>query len=986
MQKGENMLRGNKRIKKGKIRKSLIIFLFSLMLFLHALTPFTSHAYDYEPKVVRVGWYESAFHTTDQFGRRSGYGYEYQQRIAAYTGWTYEYVEGSWSELFEMLQAGEIDLLSDVSYTEERAGKILYSMEAMGQESYYVFISPDNKEIHPDDFSSFDGKKVGVNKGSIQEKFFSEWAEKNNIHPEIVELTVKTPEMMRMLAEGEIDALVTLDTYGNSGEIIPVCKVGFAESYFGISKTRQDLKQELDNAMNRIFEENRDFNLQLAAKYNKPASVSRFFSGEEKNWLSEHSTIRVGYRDNNLPFCEKNVETGKLSGALADYLAIVERTGFDTSLHFETVAYSSTEAELSALANGEIDCIFPLTFSSYDAEERGILVTEPLVSTEMYVAVRSDERQGVSPEQPMAVAINSGDPTYRSFLMDYFPDWTVKSYEDIDSALQAVEDEKADCVLVNNYRLSRLSDLFDKYKLTTLTTGRSMDLCFAVRKEDDCLYSIINKLNRLIPETTLNASLTNHAFRESKVTVGDFLRDNLVYVIAIGALIIIIILLLQVRNMRMKVKEEEGRQIISEAERDQLTNLYNWNFFLIYANRLYHDHPKTPMDAIVINIDRFHSVNALHGREFGDRVLRELGEEIRDFLSETEGIASRFEADRFDIYCKHMDDLEKQLKRFQRRLDSVSNNASIHLRIGVKPWQEGMDPVQQFDQARTACNMMRGDYKKHIMVYDAAMGNREERDQLLLNDFGRALEEHELKVYYQPKYDIRPDTPVLASAEALVRWEHPLLGMISPGIFIPLFEQSGLISTLDKYVWAEAGRQIAAWRDQYGVTIPVSINLSRVDVFDPNLLNILTGIVRDNKLKYEDLLLEITESAYTENAEQLIRVIERLRGKGFHIEMDDFGSGYSSLNMLSTMPIDALKMDIEFIRNIERNEKDLRLVELIVDIARYLNVPVIAEGVETETQLKLLRGSGCDLVQGYYFSRPLPPEDFEKNLLEHLKK
>ncbi|MBR3538977.1 MAG: EAL domain-containing protein, partial [Eubacterium sp.] len=297
---------------------------------------------------------------------------------------------------------------------------------------------------------------------------------------------------------------------------------------------------------------------------------------------------------------------------------------------------------------------------------------------------------------------------------------------------------------------------------------------------------------------------------------------------------------------------------------------------------------------------------------------------------------------------------------------------------------EGMEPVQQFDCARTACNMMRGDYKKHIMVYDAAMGNREERDQLLLNDFGRALEERDFKVYYQPKYDIRPDTPILASAEALVRWEHPLLGTISPAIFIPLFEQSGLISPLDKYVWAEAGQQIAAWRDQYGITLPISVNLSRVDVFDPNLYDILDEIIKQNKLKHQDLLLEITESAYTENAEQLIRVIEKLRGKGYHIEMDDFGSGYSSLNMLSTMPIDALKMDIEFIRNIERDEKDLRLVELIVDIARYLNVPVIAEGVETEAQLKLLRGSGCDLVQGYYFSRPLKPEDFERNLLNHL--
>jgi EAL domain-containing protein (putative c-di-GMP-specific phosphodiesterase class I) len=186
---------------------------------------------------------------------------------------------------------------------------------------------------------------------------------------------------------------------------------------------------------------------------------------------------------------------------------------------------------------------------------------------------------------------------------------------------------------------------------------------------------------------------------------------------------------------------------------------------------------------------------------------------------------------------------------------------------------------------------------------------------------------------------------------------------------------------LDNYVWEEAARQIAAWRDRYGVALPVSVNLSRVDVFDPSLIATLDDIVARNGLDRATLKLEVTESAYTENANQLIKVIDELRSKGYEIEMDDFGSGYSSLNMLSSMPVDILKMDIAFIRNIESSTKDLRLVELIVDIARYLNVPVIAEGVETENQLGLLKDVGCDIVQGYYFSRPLPAADFEQKVL-----
>jgi EAL domain-containing protein (putative c-di-GMP-specific phosphodiesterase class I) len=205
--------------------------------------------------------------------------------------------------------------------------------------------------------------------------------------------------------------------------------------------------------------------------------------------------------------------------------------------------------------------------------------------------------------------------------------------------------------------------------------------------------------------------------------------------------------------------------------------------------------------------------------------------------------------------------------------------------------------------------------------------------------------------------------------------------MLPPDTFIPLLERNGKISEVDKYVWEHAARQIRSWREQYGVSLSVSVNLSRVDVFDPLLSETLDEILRFNGLDHNQLVLEVTESAYTENAEQLIRVISELREKGYEIEMDDFGSGYSSLNMLSSLPIDVLKMDIGFIQNIEHSERDFHLVELILDIARYLKVPVVAEGVETGSQLKLLKDAGCDLVQGYYFSRPLPAEEFERRFL-----
>ncbi len=426
------------------------------------------------------------------------------------------------------------------------------------------------------------------------------------------------------------------------------------------------------------------------------------------------------------------------------------------------------------------------------------------------------------------------------------------------------------------------------------------------------------------------------------------------------------------------IELSEGRQLISTAEHDRLTMLYNRNFFFEYANRIYTYHPEMKMDAISLNIEQFHSVNALNGREFGDNILRLLGNEIRSFLGETEGIASRFEADRFDIYCLHMDDYQAVLDRFQKKVDEYSPDANIRLRMGIKPWREGVEPIVLFDHARTACNMVRGENVNHIMVYDEDMRMREIMNQRLLNDLRRAVDEHQLVVYYQPKYNVQADPPMLASAEALIRWKHPELGMISPGSFIPLFESNGQISIVDNYVWEEAARQVAEWRDKYGIVIPVSVNLSRVDVFDPHLISRLNRLIEKNGLAHKNLKLEVTESAYTDNASKLISVINSLRDMGFEIEMDDFGSGYSSMNMLSAMPIDVLKMDMNFIRNIDNSEKDLKLVELVLDIARYLDVPVVAEGVENEAQFELLKNARCDLVQGYYFSRPLPPEEFEK--------
>ena len=301
----------------------------------------------------------------------------------------------------------------------------------------------------------------------------------------------------------------------------------------------------------------------------------------------------------------------------------------------------------------------------------------------------------------------------------------------------------------------------------------------------------------------------------------------------------------------------------------------------------------------------------------------------------------------------------------------------IRLRMGVYSDVDKSIMVENWlDRAKTACDKLRGDYTKDIEYYSNEFFEKSKFQEKLINDIDSAIENKDLMVFYQPKYNIQGEKPVLRSAEALIRWKHPELGMISPGEFIPLFESNGLIQKLDRYVWEEAAKQVGLWKKEYGISVPVSVNVSRMDIYFPGLKANFEYLLEKNGLEPNELMLEITESAYSENAEELISVVEVLREDGFMIEMDDFGSGYSSLNMITTIPIDALKLDMKFVRNMEKDEKSMKLVELILEIADFLQVPVIAEGVETENQMKLLKERGCEIIQGYYFSKPVPPEEF----------
>ena len=427
------------------------------------------------------------------------------------------------------------------------------------------------------------------------------------------------------------------------------------------------------------------------------------------------------------------------------------------------------------------------------------------------------------------------------------------------------------------------------------------------------------------------------------------------------------------------IEHSENRSIIKSTERDELTGLFSRNFFYEYILVIRRLNEDREMDAIAINIDHFHLINEIYGRNYGDMVLKTIAKTLKSYARENEGIAARIEADTFFLYTRRRDDYSGLSLRIREDMNEISKTVHAHVRIGIYPEKKtDTDIENMFDRARLAGNTIRGKFRENIAFYDDELHENVFFSERLIHDMYEGIEKKQFKVYFQPKYDIQENEPVLRSAEALIRWHHPEFGMISPGAFISLFEENGLIQKIDHFIWKEAASNVRKWRDKYGVTLPVSVNVSRIDIYDPEIESRIMNILNEFDLKPADLHLEITESAYADNAEQLVEMVRNFRKKGFIIEMDDFGAGYSSLNMLSTVPIDVLKLDMEFVRNMNKDEKSMRMIELIMDIAGFLSVPVVAEGVENEEQYRLLKDAGCELIQGYYFSKPVPPEEFEE--------
>ena len=506
-----------------------------------------------EHKVIRVGSFEDTFNYVDENGVRRGFGYELMQALAGYAGWKFEYVKCDWSDCFDKLENGEIDVIGDISYTEERAQEMLFSEEPMGEEKYILYADLSHTDIETSNFKSMDGKRVGVLLGTEPESMLTEWEKKNGIHTEHVNV-YDNDDVKKKLADNEIDCFVSLEeSIWSERGISSVTNIGKSGIYFAINKERSDIKEELDYAMRQLDKDNPFFKADLYKKY-FTLDYSQILTSEEKSWVEEHGAIRIGFLNDDPAVFFMDEETGKLTGMLAEYIAYAKDCLGNQILKFNLQSYDDYDEMIRALQDCEIDMIFYASRNPNFAEEKGYALTNTAWT---YSLMAVTDEKYFNENEVYTVAVPKEKEALKQHIAFNYPQWELVDYDSLDDAADMVIKEKADCFIMGTSQMIKYDNNKD-FKSIPLT--KTMEACFAVRRGEGNLLSILNKTLKTMPSDMLTSALAIYDSTADKVTFWDFIKDNLVTVFvttslfALGIIGIILVLLRKARKAEATAK------------------------------------------------------------------------------------------------------------------------------------------------------------------------------------------------------------------------------------------------------------------------------------------------------------------------------------------------------------------------------------------------------------------------------------------------
>ena len=530
------------------MRKSVCAML-CLLLLLSVVLPVKAAAETAPVKVVRVGSFEDTFNYCNEKGARKGYGYELLETLSGYTGWQFEYVTCDWSDCFEKLENGEIDIMGGISYTEDRAEEMLFSDEPMGEEKYYLYADLSRADISASDFKTLDGKKIGVVMGTEPEVMLTEWEEKHGIKTQHVNIS-NNEDVKQKLANHEIDCFVSLEeSYWAELGISTITRVGKSSIYYVLNKDRPDLKEELDNAMHALDEEAPFYTADLCKKYFS-LDYKPILTGEEKAWLKEHGAIRMGFLTSDRGVSTYDPATGEITGTITDYIQFAADCLGNQELEFQLVGYDDKEAELNALKSGEIDMIFHFDQSPNLAEEYRVARTNTTWSANMMAVTN---KQLFIENQVNRVAVPRNKISLTRYIAFYYPQWEIVDCDTQEDAIKLVKDGQADCFIIGVGSEAKYSKNYGFYSVPLPNPANS---CFAVKSGNRSLLSILNKTIKAMPANMLTSSLAMHKSSSRKVTLSEFIKDNFFMVLLVSSIAVAAILLTILKLLRKAYKAE----------------------------------------------------------------------------------------------------------------------------------------------------------------------------------------------------------------------------------------------------------------------------------------------------------------------------------------------------------------------------------------------------------------------------------------------